>query len=85
MRSVIAPYSPARRSLLSSSESVHNEGEGYSVAGRVGAKGEPVARVMDKLTGNLSLQVGLVAISASLLGWLIFVICFGSFNNGTNL
>ena len=30
-------------------------------------------------------QVGLVAISTSLIGWLIFVICFGNFNNGDNL
>ena len=30
-------------------------------------------------------QVGLAAITASLIGWLIFVICFGSFNNGDNL
>lgn len=31
------------------------------------------------------LQVGLVAISVSLLGWLIFAICFGNFNNADNL
>ena len=30
-------------------------------------------------------QVGLGAIAASLIGWLIFVVCFGSFNDGDNL
>jgi hypothetical protein len=30
-------------------------------------------------------KVGLVAILASMLGWLIFIVCFGSFNNGDNL
>jgi hypothetical protein len=29
-------------------------------------------------------KVGLVAILASMLGWLIFIVCFGSFNNGDN-
>jgi hypothetical protein len=61
-----------------------DEDHGYNIPGRLGSEGKLFFLLyFKKLVPDL--QVGLVAILASMLGWLIFIVCFGSFNNGDNL